>query len=351
MAPAVKKGSAQNSSFEKYKNLIIDPKAIADKFGYWSTGSPKLDKLLGGGITKGRLSEFFGAPQSGKSTVALAVSRGVIAAGGRVLYIDLERGLEVKHLDQTSWLKTNGINPFDGTFDIIQSSSVAIPAEDVYNMMIGAVRDKEYQYIVVDSMAALVTRAELAGEIGDANMGSVARVNAQGLKTLFALQGSNQETSITCLNQVRDQLAGGMGGLKSTGGRALPHYTHQRLRFDKADQTKPQKDGDFLTPIRVRTFKSRGAPAFETELIISANRGVDVLSEVVEGATKAGYIVQKGAWFTLFEAPGSENIIFKGQGETSVRNYIEANRDWYDKLYEVTTSVADFIEVEGVEEV
>jgi recombination protein RecA len=334
--PPKKKKEGSGGSFEKFKNLIIDPTTVANKFGYWSTGSTRIDNLLNGGLTKGRMSEFVGKEQSGKSTVCLSVAREVIKLGGRVLYIDLERGLEIRKAGKGSWLEINGIDAFDGTFDIIQQNAKeAITAEDVYDMMIGAVRDHTYQYIVVDSMAAFTTRSELAGDIGDANMGAVARINSQGLKTLFALQGSNMETSITFINQVRDQLQGTMGGLKSTGGKALPHYCHQRLRFDKADLGSPEKNGDFIQPIRVRCFKSRGASARETEIFISAHRGIDVITELFEAGIASGLIEASGSWYTI--KAGEENV-FKAQGKPPIKDFIKNSPDIYDRLYEIAAS-------------
>jgi recombination protein RecA len=337
------KKSEKSTGFEKFKKLIINPNEISKKFGYWSTGSPRVDRLLGGGITKGRMSEFMGPPQSGKSTMALSIARGIIENGGRVLYIDLEKGLEVRPSGQGSWLETNGIDAFDGTFDIIQHGEAAVGAEDVYKIMIAAIKENAYQYIVVDSMAAMVTHAEMEGDIGDSTFGSVARINSQGLKTLFALQGTNYETSITWINQVRDQIQGGMGGFKSTGGRALPHYTHQRIRFDKLNRTKEETDGDFLTPIRVRTEKARGAPASAVEITISAKRGIDVLSEVFEAGLDAGIIKQAGAWFSLLGPDGKE--FAKVQGAPAVREILEANDRLYKTLYEHATQKANIVEV------
>lgn len=337
---AEKKTSVSNSSFEKYRNLLVDPRDIASKFGHWSTGSPRLNKLLNGGITKGRMSEFFGREQTGKSTLALSIAREVIKMGGRVLYIDLERGLEIQPEGSGSWLEINGINAFNGTFDIIQQSKKdPISAEDVYNLLIGVIRDKAYQYVVVDSMAALVTRAELAGEIGDSTFGGVARINSQGLKTLFALQGQNHETSITWINQVRDQLQGGMGGLKSTGGRALPHYIHQKLRFDKMNRSKEEKDGDFLTPVRVRVEKSRGSSASAVEITISAKRGIDVLSEVFDAGVELGFIGKGGAWYTLYNSPEQTEELYKCQGESSMKTFIQGH-EIYQTLYDAAANVA-----------
>lgn len=347
MAP--KKESVANASFEKYKNLLINPSDIAQKFGHWSTGSPRVDRLLGGGLTKGRMSEFFGRETTGKSTLALATARSVIALGGRVLYIDLERGLELRPLGHGSWLEVNGINPFDGTFDIIQQGGKEpVTAEQIYNVLIGVVRDQSYQYVVVDSMAAMVSEAELAGQIGDSTFGGIARINSQGLKTLFALQGSNHETSITWINQVRDQLQGGMGGLKSTGGRALPHYIHQKLRFDKLNRSKEEKSGEFLTPIRVRTEKARGAAASAVEITISSRSGIDVLSEVFDAGVQTGYIAKSGAWFTLFDTPERATSLYKCQGEADMKAYLTTS-PLYDTLYHAATETASVNSLDGDE--
>jgi recombination protein RecA len=349
---AGKKGGSKGRSFAQYKNLIIDPTEVATKFGYHSTGSPRVDALLNGGLPKGRIIEFYGREQSGKSTLALSAAAQVIKAGGRVLYIDLERGLEVRPQGQGGWLEVNGIDPFGDAFDIVQAGETPLAGEDVYNMMIGSIVDHEHQLIILDSMAAITTRAELAGEIGDSHYGAVAKLNSQALKVMFNHQGTNQETSIIIINQVRDQLQGTMGGLKSTGGRALPHYNHVKLRFDKQGRAEPQKDGDFLTPIRVRIEKARGVPASEVQITVSAHRGIDVLTEIFEIAVEKQYIHQDGAWYTLYNRPVSDaehdgakqkadepGFVHRCQGDTKLKAFIQDN--CYDTLYAVATQGAN----------
>lgn len=331
---------------EKWGSILINPTEIASLHGFWSTGSPAVDALLGGGLHKGSMSEFYGKPQSGKSTLALSTARQVIRQGGRVLYIDLERGLDIREGHQRSWLEVNGIDPFDTYhFAVVQDRpNQPLAAEDIYELIIDAMEQNKYQYIVLDSMAGMTTRSELAGEIGESHFGAVAKVNSQALKILFRKFGSNRETHITFINQVRDQIAGGMGGLKSTGGRALEHYVGLKLRLDRGRRVEA-KDGDVATPVFVKVDKSRYGAAKKVEIRISSDRGIDVLQEVQDFAILNGYIHQSGAWYTLFDRPVEptvvknakkneeiEGFLFKSQGDTGLKAYLQES-GWFDTLY------------------
>jgi recombination protein RecA len=355
--------AASGSTFaSKYKNLLINPADIASARGVYTTGSPRIDKLLGGGLPKGKLSEFYGKPGSGKSTLAMAAAGKVMDEGGRVLYVDLEGGLDVKPKGESSWLTTNGIDVYSDLFDLVQGGDgTAITGEEVYNMIIESVKNKEHQFIIIDSMAALTTASELAGEIGDSHFGAVAKLNSQALRVLMQLQNANRECHVVFINQVRDQIAGGMGGLKSTGGRAVEHYMGLKVRFDKGLRVHTT-DGDVLTPIRVRVEKSRFGPAKEASITISSRRGIDVLTEVYEAALDAGYVHKDGSWYTLYnravtnEEHGSadkpqsiKGFVVRTQGDSKLKDALAAEAKLYDTLYEVAIGTAEVAVVEDGE--
>jgi recombination protein RecA len=362
MATKKKATSASGGTFaSKYKNLLIDPADIASKAGVYTTGSPRIDKLLGGGLPKGKLSEFYGKPGSGKSTLAMAAAGKVMAESGRVLYVDLEGGLDIRPEGKTSWLTTNGIDVYSNLFDLVQGGKDApISGEEVYNMILDSVRTKEHQFIIVDSMAALTTASELAGEIGDSHFGAVAKLNSQSLRVLQQLQNANRECHIVFINQVRDQIAGGMGGLKSTGGRAVEHYMGMKVRFDKGLRVHTP-DGDVLTPIRVRVEKSRFGPAKEANITISSRRGIDVLTEVYEGAVEAGYVHKDGSWYTLYNRPILDSLhaandprdiqgyVTRAQGDSKIKNAIAADPKLYEVIYEAAVGTAEVAVVEDAE--
>lgn len=363
MAAKKKAASTIGGGFAtKYKNLLIDPTQIASQAGFYTTGSPRVDKLLNGGLPKGKMSEFYGKPGSGKSTLAMAAAGKVQQAGGRVLVVDLEGGLDIKAEGVTSWLTTNGIDIYADGFDIIQTGANGAPitGEEVYNLMIESVRTKYHQFIVVDSMAALTTASELAGEIGDSHFGAVAKLNSQSLRVLQQLLNANRETHLVFINQVRDQIAGGMGGLKSTGGRAVEHYMAMKLRFDKEFRVHTP-DGDVLTPIRVRIDKSRFAPAKEAKITISSKRGIDVLTEVYEAALAGGYVHKDGSWYTLYNRPILDSLhanndpkeiqgyIIRAQGDSKIKQAIADDDVLYEVLYEVAVGNAEVVLVEDAE--
>jgi recombination protein RecA len=327
----------------KYANIIINPEEVALKYGYWSTGSPRVDALLGGGLRKGTISEFYGKPQSGKSTLALCAAREVIRAGGRVLWIDLERNLDIRQKGVQGWLQKNGIDPHDTYhFQIVQDPE---DGEQMYQMIVDSISNGIHQLVVLDSMAAVTTRGELAGDMGESHYGAVAKLNAQALKVLFHKFGKNRDSHIIIVNQVRDNMSSPIkGAVKSTGGRALEHYVGVKVRFDKIG--RQEKPDDVLTAIKVKLDKSRFSPARSVEIQISSNRGVDVLQEVLEYAIEAGYIHVTGAWYNLYDQPVDfaalkrekrEKDVEAGfvtalQGGDSAREYL-MDSGWFDQLY------------------
>jgi RecA/RadA recombinase len=286
---------------------------------------------------------------SGKSTLALSTSRQVIAAGGRVLYIDLERGYDIRNARTREWLEKNGIDPTDSHFRIARPYT----GEDMYRMIVDSVQSCVHQFIVIDSMAAVATEAELEGDIGDAHMGQVSRLNSQALKVLFRKFGHNHETHIAILNQVRDVIGGMSFGprTKSTGGRALEHWVGMKIKLIKMGREAGIGD-EVLTKVKVQAEKSRYGAAQSVDIKISSVRGVDTLQDIMDFAIDRGFICRdpKSAQYHLYSQPiesfakiakddreSHANFVAKITGEDAMKEYLHAF-GWYDKFYGMAVS-------------
>jgi recombination protein RecA len=335
---------------------------------YISTGSIKLDKMLNGGLRRGTMSEWYGPNGSGKSTFALATAAQVLYAGGSVLWLDQEHALdlpasgdalhhgagnspldggsegELYSTDQTrSWLEINGVDPDNPNFKVFQP----VMGEDTYHMVDVAVAGSLFDLVVIDSIAALNTRAELEGDIGDSHYGQVAKLNSAALKRIVARYGvsRNIKTHIFMINQIRDKINSRHGGTKSTGGNALSHYTHYRVKSWRSAAPE-EKAGEFTQRSTVLVEKSRFGPQRATEVVISSKRGLDVEAEYVEFAQEAGIIHRAGAWYYVYAHPvdwkalkkvgqekdESEGFIVNFQGEAAVKDWVSQNNEWKEEL-------------------
>lgn len=319
----VKQG--RDEFLKQYNDLLVDPGTISKSNGVISTGSIKVDALLGGGLRKGVLSMFWGSPQAGKSALALSTARSVLKDGGSVLWYDFERGLD------TGWLLTNGIDPMADKFDIGRP----VYGEDLFDMLEQAVKGDAYDLIVVDSFASVPTRRELDNDVGSASFGSVAALSSNALKRLMAAYGmfNNTNTHIIVVNQVRDRVNSPVGGQKPYGGNALPHYVGYSLRLRKIGESANDKTGEVVTRAKVQVTKSRYAPRRSTEVQISSKWGVDVVAEILEYAIEAGYVEKKGAWFTFYDPEDLKLEVGKEQGESAAKQFLLA-QGWVERLYE-----------------
>jgi recombination protein RecA len=351
----------------KFGSAIVDARNITLHSGYRTTGSIAVDSLLNGGLPKGTMVEFWGPPQSGKSTLALRAAGECLKEGGRVAYFDLERGLDLVNeasflhdMDEagvvdrllsfdvteiqeraqrrTSWLRTNGIDVFNENFSIIDPDH----GEHMFGIISDIIQHNLFDLVIVDSVAAIITRAEMEGQPGESHFGQVAKLLTVELKRLMRHYSGNTNTTLVFINQARDKIGYMAKGQKSTGGHALEHFVGSKLRFTKIG--REETDDDVLTESIVKVDKSRYASARTVNIFVSGRRGLDVLRECGEFAKDFKYLHTSGSWYYLFEEPVSTEdfraakdkaqlpgMLTRHQGEESMLTWM-ADNGWQDRI-------------------
>ena len=280
------------------------------------TGSLMLDIALGiGGIPKGRIVEIYGPESSGKTTVALHCVAEAQKAGGTAAFIDVEHALDPVYAAHL------GVD--------IDSLLVSQPdsGEQALEIAEALVRSGAVDIIVVDSVAALVTRAEIDGEMGDSHVGQLARLMSQALRKLAgALSKSN--CAAIFINQLREKIGVMYGNPETTpGGRALKFYASVRIDVRKGE---PIKDGNDLigTHTRAKIVKNKVAPPFKTaEFDIMYGTGISHTGEIVDAGVELGVLKKSGAWFYYGETR-------LGQGRDNVKKLFEDNPEFAAEIEE-----------------
>jgi len=287
---------------------------MAENIQAISTGSIGLDLALGiGGVPRGRIVEIFGAESAGKSTLALSCLAQAQKNGGQAAYIDVEHAMD------PSYAQKIGVN--NKELLISQPNS----AEEALEITDHLVASGALDIIVVDSVAALVPRAELEGEMGDYHVGAQARLMSQALRKLTA---TIHKTNTTCIfiNQLREKVGVIFGSPEVTpGGRALKFYSSVRIDLRRSESIKVGEDL-IGNKVRVRVVKNKVAPPFKkAELEILYNEGISKEAELLDiGVIKN--IVEKNGSFYSFEG---ERL---GQGRESVRKFLKNNPEISDKI-------------------
>jgi recombination protein RecA len=279
-----------------------------------STGSISLDIALGiGGLPRGRVIEIFGPESSGKTTLALQVVAHAQAQGHIAAYIDAEHALDV------DYARKLGVRTEDLLISQPDSGEQALEIADTL------VRSGAVGILVVDSVAALVPRSELEGEMGDAQMGAQARLMSQALRKLTATVAKSQ-TMVVFINQIRMKIGVMFGNPETTtGGNALKFYSSVRLDIRRV---APIKDGEDIigSRTRVKVVKNKVAPPFkQAEFDIIYGEGVSREGDVLDLASDMGIIEKSGAWYTL----GEERI---GQGRENARVFLKENPKTLERL-------------------
>ena len=293
---------------------------MAENIQAISTGSIGLDLALGiGGVPRGRIVEIFGAESAGKSTLALSCLAQAQKNGGQAAYIDVEHAMD------PSYAQKIGVN--NKELLISQPNS----AEEALEITDHLVASGALDIIVVDSVAALVPRAELEGEMGDYHVGAQARLMSQALRKLTA---TIHKTNTTCIfiNQLREKVGVIFGSPEvTTGGRALKFYSSVRIDLRRSESIKIGEDL-IGNKVRVRVVKNKVAPPFKkAELEILYNEGISKEAELLDiGVIKN--IVEKNGSFYSFEG---ERL---GQGRESVRKFLKNNPEISDKIEDLITN-------------
>jgi recombination protein RecA len=285
-----------------------------------STGSISLDLALGvGGIPRGRVVEIYGPESSGKTTLALHIVAEAQKAGGVAAFIDAEHALDV------GYARKLGVRTEDL---LISQPDTGEQALEICEML---VRSGAVDVIVIDSVAALVPRAELEGEMGEPQMGLQARLMSQALRKLTA-SISKAQASVIFINQIRMKIGVMFGNPETTtGGHALKFYASQRLDIRRVGAIK---DGETVigSRTRVKVVKNKVAPPFrEVEFDILYGQGISREGDLLDLAVENNIIEKSGAWFSY----AGERI---GQGRENARDFLKAHppmlADVEARLYE-----------------
>jgi recombination protein RecA len=281
-----------------------------------SSGSIALDRALGvGGFPRGRVIEIYGPESSGKTTLALHAVANAQKAGGIAAFIDAEHALD------TGYAKRLGVNCDEL---LVAQPDTGEQALEITDMLL---RSGAIDVMVIDSVAALVPRAEIEGEMGDAHMGLQARLMSQALRKLTGTIGKTN-TCLIFINQIRMKIGVVFGNPETTtGGNALKFYASVRLDIRRIGAIKNGQDV-VGNRTRVKVVKNKMAPPFkEAEFDITYGEGISTIGDLLDVGVEAGVIEKSGAWYSY----NGERI---GQGRENVKTFLAANMDLFAAIEE-----------------
>ena len=278
------------------------------------TGALPLDVALGiGGVPRGRIVEIYGPESSGKTTVALHIIAEAQAAGGIVAFIDAEHALDPVYAARLG---------VDVDELLISQPDTGEQALEICDLL---VRSGTIDCVVIDSVAALVPRAEIEGEMGDATVGLQARLMSQALRKLT---GSLSKSNTTCIfiNQLREKIGVMFASPETTtGGRALKFYSSVRIDIRRIESMK--KDGEFIgNRVRAKIVKNKVAPPFrQAEFDLMYGEGISKEGCVLDMGVEAGIVNKSGSWFNY----GEERL---GQGRDAAKRTLQENPDLRNEI-------------------
>lgn len=313
-AQALDRALAQiDKAFGKGSIMRLDEEAYLNIPGI-STGALSLDLALGGkGIPRGRIVEIFGPESSGKTTLALTVIANAQKNGGVAAFIDAEHALD------PSWARKIGVNIDDM---LVSQPDTGEQALEICELL---VRSNAIDVIVVDSVAALIPRAEIEGEMGDTQVGLQARLMSQAMRKLTGVIARSNCTVIF-INQIREKIGVMFGSPETTpGGRALKFYASVRIDIRR---TGSIKEGDIATGnrTRARVVKNKVAPPFrQAEFDIMFNEGISSTGDLIDMAVEDKVAQKSGAWYSYGE-------IRLGQGRERAKEFLAENPDLFKEI-------------------
>lgn len=280
-----------------------------------STGSLAIDLMLGvGGLPKGRIIEIYGPESSGKTTFCLSVIAEAQRRGGLAAFIDVEHALDPKYA------KVVGVN----LDDLLVSQPDS--GEDALNIMETLIRSNSIDVIILDSVAALTTKAELDGQMGDATVGAQARLMSQAMRRLTAVVS---KTNCVCIftNQIREKIGVMFGNPETTsGGRALKFFASVRLDIRRKDQLKTPDGKVIGNRTKIKVVKNKVAPPFtECEFDIMYDEGISATGSLLDLGIDHKVLEKKGAWIAF-------NGELVGQGREAAKEALKQNPQLAEKV-------------------
>ncbi|MEQ8317596.1 MAG: recombinase RecA [Phycisphaerales bacterium] len=295
-------------NFGKGAIMRLDENAALNIPGI-STGALSLDLALGGrGIPRGRIVEVYGPESSGKTTLALTVAAHAQQGGGVAAFIDAEHALD------PSWARRLGVNIDDL---LVSQPDTGEQALEICELL---VRSNAVDVIVVDSVAALIPRAEIEGEMGDSHVGLQARLMSQAMRKLTGIIARSNCTVIF-INQIREKIGVMFGSPETTpGGRALKFYSSVRIDIRRIGSIK-EGDEAVGNRVRAKVVKNKVAPPFrQTEFDIMFNEGISISGDLIDLGVEYKVVDKSGAWFSYGE-------VRLGQGRENSKQFIRENPD------------------------
>ncbi|HEX4839619.1 MAG TPA: recombinase RecA [Rhabdochlamydiaceae bacterium] len=303
--------------------MSLGQHSLTREFSVIPTGSVALDIALGiGGVPRGRIIEIYGPESSGKSTLATHIVANAQKAGGLAAYIDAEHALDPAYAAKI------GVNVDE--LMISQPSS----GEEALNIAEMLARSNAVDVIVIDSVAALVPKNELEGEIGDQFMGLQARMMSQALRKLTSTL-SKSNTCAIFINQLREKIGVMFGNPETTtGGKALKFYSSIRMDIRRIGSIKGVDNQEIGNRVKVKVVKNKLAPPFQVaEFDIIFNEGISRLGSIIDLGSDLGVIEKKGAWFSY----GGNRL---GQGKEAVRDELKKDSKLADEIEKAITAAA-----------
>jgi recombination protein RecA len=345
-APADRTKTAASSAHapdsEARKNIDLALSAITKQFGEGSimrlgdskrmrvetlsTGSLAIDLTLGGGLPRGRMIEIFGPESSGKTTFCLSAIAAAQRRGGLAAFIDVEHALDPKYA------RVVGVN----LDDLLVSQPDS--GEDALNITETLIRSDSIDIIVIDSVAALISKQELDGQMGDATVGSQARLMSQAMRRLTAVVS---KTKCICIftNQIREKIGVMFGNPETTpGGRALKFFSSIRLDIRRKDQIKTPEGKVIGNRTKIKVVKNKVAPPFtECEFDIMYDEGISHTGSILDLGLEHKILEKKGAWI----AYQGELV---GQGRDAAKQTLREKPELVEKL---TKAILEKVTVTG----